>query len=299
MNARLERDAHDRRDQRHHLGQPDSGAVRVAGQLVQEPDLPIGRAGRPDRPDARESPGPRPRPAPRPGSAPAGSASGSDRRARSPPTAARTTTSSVMPSSSGSDQGHGDDRTDEDHHTGHGVDQTGGHDRAQQGGVRADPGHQIAGAAGVVLADRQPQQPLQSASAGCRRTTASAVRCNRYCCSPDSTAPPITKPTSSSTAPPSGRDSLTPVMIMETTAGWARNRPAETSETTTTTPSTRQCGRRYGQRARSGARLPAGAGSSRPERSLLGALSQSKGPAPACPPPSSSVPLVHGLPADP
>ena len=51
------------------------------------------------------------------------------------------------------------------------------------------------------------------------RTTASAVRCNRYCCTPESSAPPSSSPPSSSTTPLSGRFSVTEVMIIDTTAG--------------------------------------------------------------------------------
>ena len=49
---------------------------------------------------------------------------------------------------------------------GHRVDQPGRHHRAQQGGVRSDPGDQVAGAAGVELVDRQPQQPVHQQPAG-------------------------------------------------------------------------------------------------------------------------------------
>jgi len=56
------------------------------------------------------------------------------------------------------DEDHADRRADHHDDAGRRLEQAGGDDRAQQRGVRADPGQQVAGTPLVVLGDRQPQQ---------------------------------------------------------------------------------------------------------------------------------------------
>ena len=78
----LHRDPDDRRDQRHHLRQPDAGAIGVARQRFQLDRLALGGAGRTNGADPGDRPAPPRQRAPRPGSARSGSASGCGRRAR-------------------------------------------------------------------------------------------------------------------------------------------------------------------------------------------------------------------------
>jgi hypothetical protein len=86
------------------------------------------------------------------------------------------------------------------------------------------------------------------------RTTASAVRCSRYCWKPLMTAEMITIATSSATTPPSGCCACTDAMTTPTIAGCAMANAAPTIEMPVTASSTPRCGRRYGQSWRSFAR---------------------------------------------
>ena len=213
-------------------------------------------------------------------------------------TAARTTTSRVIPSSSGSSRAMATTEPTNDHHTGHGVDQTGGDDRTQQGGVRADPGHQVAGAAGVVLADRQPQQSLGHGLPGLQDHRLGGP--------------------------------LQQILLQPGQQRSAQHQADQQQDGTTQRTDLAHAGDDHGDHSGLGeeqggrdqrddhdeAQHPPVRTQIRPEgaqrcplacpapvpRALsgpFGALSQSKGPAPGYRRPSSSVPLVHGLPADP
>ena len=161
----LQGDSDDRRDQRHHLGQPDAGRIGVAGHGVQFVVLPLGRTRRTDRPDSRHGPadtggqhadlglrrqGQALDAAAQPDHHTNGDGDDDQRQAQQ----------------QRADQGHRDHRPHEDQHPGHGIDQPRGDHRAQQRGVGADPGDQVAGAPGVELGDRQPEQPVHQQPPG-------------------------------------------------------------------------------------------------------------------------------------
>ena len=76
------------------------------------------------------------------------------------------------------------------------------------------------------------------------RTTPSAVRSRRYCCTAPNSPAPRSSPTSTSTPGPIGSPSPTAVMTRFTVSGWARLNPAPTREMATTTLSTARCSAR-------------------------------------------------------
>ena len=165
-------------------------------------------------------------------------------------------TSTVEPEQHGVDDQHRDERADEDESAADRVGEALGEHRVEQRGVGADARDEVAGAAGVELADRQVQHPRDEAAACGEHDRGAGALQQVVLVAAEQCRTTTTRATSAQTSEPSGvAASARRVMTWLTSSGWARVAAAPSTLSTMTTTSTALCSREVGQQlAERGAR---------------------------------------------